>query len=132
VTGFALLFASTLGIFLCVAVFQDIWLWVGLVGWGIAGLGIGLAYPTAVSIAFANTPAGMEGTVSSAMLLIDLFAFSIGVGLGGVLLALAETSGRSTEIGAALAMSLGVGMVLLGMVAGMRTRSPVGAVAKGA
>ncbi len=126
VTGFALLFAATLGIFLCVAVLQDIWLWAGLVGWGIAGLGIGLAYPTAVSIAFANTPSGEEGTVSSSMLLIDLFAFAIGVGLGGVLLALAETTGWSTPSGAALAMSLGVGMVLLSVIAGTRTREPQG------
>lgn len=122
VTGFALLLLATLGIFLCVAVLQDIWLWVGLVGWGVAGMGIGLAYPTAVSIAFANTPAGMEGTVSSSMLLADLFAFSIGVGLGGVLLAFAETAGWSTESGAALAMSLGVGMVFLAVIAGSRTR----------
>jgi len=125
VTGFTLLLAATLGIFLCVAVLQDIWLWVGLAGWGIAGLGIGLAYPTAVSIAFAHTPAGEEGTVSSSMLLIDLFAFAIGVGLGGVLLALAETTGWSTPSGAALAMSLGVGMVLLAVVAGSRTRDPI-------
>lgn len=126
VTGFAILFAATLGIFLCVAVLQDIWLWVGLVGWGVAGLGIGLAYPTAVSIAFAYTPSGKEGTVSSSMLLIDLFAFAIGVGLGGVLLALAEATGWSTPSGAALAMSLGVGMVLLAVIAGARTREPPG------
>lgn len=131
VTGFTLLFVSTLGIFLCVALLQDIWLWVGLVGWGVAGLGIGLAYPTAVSIAFANTPAGMEGSVSSAMLLVDLFAFAIGVGLGGVLLALAETAGWSTETGAALAMSLGVGMVFLAVAAGFRTREAEGILASG-
>lgn len=121
-TGFALVFAAALGIFLCVAIFQEIWLWAGLVGWGIAGIGIGLAYPTAVSIAFVNAPAGMEGKVSSSMILIDLFAFSIGVGLGGVLLAFAESTGRSTESGAALAMSLGVAMLALAVVAGLRTR----------
>jgi len=131
VTGFTLLFVSTLGIFLCVALLQDIWFWVGLVGWGVAGLGIGLAYPTAVSIAFANTPAGMEGSVSSAMLLIDLFAFAIGVGLGGILLALAETAGWSTQTGAALAMSLGVGMVFLAVAAGFRTREAEGILARG-
>lgn len=121
-TGFALVFAAALGIFLCVAILQEIWLWAGLVGWGIAGIGIGLAYPTAVSIAFVNAPAGMEGKVSSSMILIDLFAFSIGVGLGGVLLAFAESTGRSTESGAALAMSLGVAMLALAVVAGLRTR----------
>jgi len=121
-TGFALVFAAALGIFLCVAILQEIWLWAGLVGWGIAGIGIGLAYPTAVSIAFVNAPAGMEGKVSSSMILIDLFAFSIGVGLGGVLLAFAESTGRSTELGAALAMSLGVAMLALAVVAGLRTR----------
>ena len=125
VTGFSLLLVATLGIFLCVLLLQNIWLWVGLVGWGLAGFGIGLAYPTAVSIAFANTRKGQEGAVSSAMLLVDLFAFSIGVGLGGVLLAIAETGGWSTESGAALAMSLGVGMVFFAALAGWRTRAPV-------
>jgi MFS family permease len=124
VAGFSLLFAATLGILLCVAIFQDIWLWVGLVGWGLAGLGIGLAYPTAVSIAFGHMPSGMEGKVSSSMILIDLFAFSIGVGLGGVLLAFAETADWSTETGAALAISLGVIMVGFSVLAGWRTREP--------
>jgi MFS family permease len=125
VTGFALVFASSLGIFLCIAVFQDIWLWVGLVGWTLAGFGIGMAYPTAVSIAFANTEGGMEGMVSSSMLLIDLFAFSVGVGIGGVLLAAAEAGGWSTPASAALAMVLGVGMALLAAVTGTRTREPL-------
>jgi len=122
VTGFAIVFLSSLAIFLCIVLAQDIWLWVGLVGWASAGLGIGMAYPTAVSIAFANTPDGMEGQVSSSMLLVDLFAFSLGVGIGGVLLAASESAGWAVPASAALAMSLGVALVLLSTLAGTRTR----------
>ena len=122
--GFALVLAASAGILLCVAVFDDIWLWVGLVGWSVAGLGIGMAYPTAVSMAFAGAPKGQEGTVSSAMLLGDLFAFSIGVGLGGVLLAVGEASGWGTPPSVALAMSLGVAMLAGSAYAASRTRLP--------
>jgi MFS family permease len=120
-TGFAILFVAVFAIFLCVALLGDIWLWVGFAGWAVAGLGIGLGYPTAVSVAFAHTPAGEEGMVSSSLLLLDLFTFSVGVGIGGVLLAASEATGRSTETGTALAIGLGMLMVLVAVWASSRT-----------
>jgi hypothetical protein len=41
-----------------------------------------------------------------------------------VLLAFSDTAGWTTEVGATLAMGLGVGMILLGIGAGLRTREP--------
>ncbi|MDQ3655550.1 MAG: MFS transporter [Chloroflexota bacterium] len=124
VTGFTILFLAALALFLCIAIFKNIWLWVTLVSWAFAGLGMGLAYPTTVSIAFAHTPPGKDGMVSSSALLADLFAFSIGAGLGGVLLALGESAGWSTAASAALAMSLGVVLILMSIGTGLRTREP--------
>jgi MFS family permease len=130
VVGFTILFAATLAMFLCVAVWRDIWLWAAFIGWAVAGLGIGLGYPTAVSLAFAHTAPGEEGLVSSSLLLLDLFAFSVGVGIGGVMLAVAEAGGSSTEVGTALAMGLGVAMILGSIFAATRTREPVGAASR--
>ncbi len=124
VTGFSIVFVASLALLLSVAVLGDIWLELSVACWGLAGLGIGLAYPTTVTVAFEQAPPGQDGTVSSSLMLADLFAFSVGVGLGGVLLALGEAAGWSTEGSVALAMGLGVSLVALGVVAGTRTRLP--------
>lgn len=126
VIGFGLLLVATTVLFVTVAVFGDIWLKLCAVIWSVAGLGIGLAYPTTVTVAFAYTPKGQDGLISSSMMLADLFAFSVGVGVGGVLLAIAEAAGWSTPAGTAFAMSLGVVMVLGSVVAAGRTRVTTG------
>jgi len=104
----------------CVVVFQDIWYPVAVAGWMIAALGIGLTYPTAASVAFAHAPPGQDGMVASSALLADLFAFSVGVGLGGAILALGERLDLGTELSAAGAIGLGVAMIALALVSGIR------------
>ncbi len=121
VTGFGLVLLGSLAIFGSVAAFSQISLWLAAVSWGIAGLGIGLAYPTTITVAFAHTPEGENGLVSSSLMLADLFAFSVGVGLGGVLLAVAESADWSTPAATALAMGLGVALVTGSVLAGLRT-----------
>lgn len=125
VTGFGLVLAGSLVIFGSIAFFSDISLLLAGIAWGLAGLGIGLAYPTTVTVAFAHTPEGENGHVSSSLMLADLFAFSVGVGLGGVLLAVAESAAWSTPAATALATGLGVAMVLGSVLAGLRTRDSV-------
>ena len=122
VTGFGLVLVASLTVFGSIALFGDITLLLSGFAWGLSGLGIGLAYPTTVTVAFAHTPEGENGHVSSSLMLADLFAFSVGVGLGGVLLALAESANWSTPAATALAMGLGVVLVLGSVLAGMRTR----------
>ncbi len=121
--GLCLAVSGTAIIFGCVVIFQDIWYAVAVAGWMIAALGIGLTYPTAASIAFAHAPAGQNGMVSSSALLADLFAFSVGVGLGGAILALGEGLAWGTESSAAGAIGLGVLMISLALVSGIRMRS---------
>lgn len=125
--GLCLALCGTAIILGCVVIFRDIWYVVAVTGWMIAALGIGLAYPTAASVAFANAPAGQDGMVSSSALLADLFAFSVGVGLGGAILALGERLDWGTEGSGAGAIGLGVGMIGLALVAGIRIRSGYGA-----
>jgi MFS family permease len=121
VLGFGLVLVGSCALFFCIAFRQEIWLWLSIVAWAVAGFGIGLAYPTTVTVAFAHTPEGENGLVSSSLMLADLFAFSVGVGLGGVLLAIAESAGWSTPAATALAMSLGVLLVAGSVVAASRT-----------
>jgi MFS family permease len=125
VVGFGLVLVGALAIFLSIAVWSQITLWLATGAWALAGFGIGLAYPTTVTVAFAHTPEGENGLVSSSLMLADLFAFSVGVGLGGVLLAIAEASDWSTPAATALAMGLGVLMVSASVLAGARTRTAV-------
>lgn len=123
ILGLCFALAGTAIIFGCVVVFHDIWYAVAVAGWMIAALGIGLTYPTAASVAFADAPAGQDGVVSSSALLADLFAFSVGVGLGGAILALGESLDWGTELSAAGAIGLGVFMIALALVSGIRMRS---------
>lgn len=121
--GIGLTVISTGMILGCVVIFRDIWIEVAFAAWLMTGLGIGLAYPTASSMAFAYAPPGQDGMVSSSTLLADLFAFSTGVGLAGVIL----TFGKSIEVGTvpstAAAIGLGVAMLGLALVCAVRLYS---------
>lgn len=107
-------------IFGTIAVFDDIWVTVAALGWMMTGLGIGLAYTTSTTVAFANTPRGQDGMVSSSTLLGDLFTSSVGVGLGGVLLAFTRSLEWSAPPSAALSMSLGMLMLAMAWLASWR------------
>lgn len=120
VVGIGLTVIGGSGILGCVAIFGDIWIEVALGTWLITGLGIGLAYPTASSIAFAHAPPGQDGMVASSTLLADLFAFSTGVGLAGVLLALGESLEFGTVPSAAAAIALGVVMLSVAFAGALR------------
>ncbi|HVL26243.1 MAG TPA: MFS transporter [Thermomicrobiales bacterium] len=118
--GVSIMLAGTALIFGMVALFSDIWLPVTIAGWLTAGLGIGLAYPTAATIAFAHAPRGQDGLVSSSTLLGDLFTSSVGVGLGGVVLALGLNRDWGAPASAGTAMVLGVAMLMLAWLAAQR------------
>lgn len=107
-------------IFGTVAVFDDIWVIIAASGWVITGLGIGLAFTTSTTVAFANAPRGQDGLVSSSTLLGDLFTSSVGVGLGGVLLAFTHSLDWSAPPAAALSMSLGLLMLAMAWLASWR------------
>jgi MFS family permease len=88
----------------------------GPIMWGVAGLGMGVAYPTAMLVALEGASRGREGESSAAMQLANVFGTALGTGMGGGLLALAASAGYPTAIGigAADAFALAVGLVGLG------------------
>jgi MFS family permease len=92
----------------------------GPVLWGIAGLGMGIAFPTAMLVALECAAPGREGESSAAMQLANVLGTALGTGLGGGLLALATSSGHSTATGIALADACALALGCLGLAAASR------------
>jgi len=83
------------------------------VTWAVAGLGIGIAYPTFSLEMLAGTTAGREGETSSAMKLTETLSAAAGVGVAGGIVAAGEAGGWAGG-------ALGAVFVLAGM-AGLAT-----------
>lgn len=82
-----------------------------LTGWVVTGFGIGLAHPTSAAVAFSRSPKGKEGSISSSILLADLFTPAIAIGVGGALVGFGGASGRGLQFG--LSVAFGVAVVLI-------------------
>jgi crotonobetainyl-CoA:carnitine CoA-transferase CaiB-like acyl-CoA transferase len=89
-----------------------------------SGLGIGFGLTTAGAVALAESPEGQEGRVSSSMLLGDLIGASVGVGIGGVLLALGESRDWSTPNSVTAAMLPALVFLAISAVAAVRLAHP--------
>jgi MFS family permease len=74
--------------------------------WGVAGLGVGLAYSTTALVVLECAPAGEEGSASSAMQLANVLGTALGTGGGGAVLARVAARGGSTMSAIALTDAL--------------------------
>jgi MFS family permease len=63
---------------------------VGIFGWGVAGLGMGLAYAPLSLIVLGEASQGREGAAASALQLSDVLGIALGTGVAGALVALGE------------------------------------------
>jgi MFS family permease len=81
--------------------------------WGIAGLGMGIAYNTDSVLAIQAQSEHSAATVTSSMQLTDSLGQVLGTGMGGVVLALASWTklGRPAGIGITFALSIAVASV---------------------
>ncbi len=93
---------------------------VTVLGWMLAGFGIGLAHATSSVLAFAYAPSGEEGAVSSALQLADQFTSALSTGVGGALFALAVGLGGETREGVLLAFGFNLLLVALSVLAASR------------
>jgi MFS family permease len=91
-----------------------------MIGWLIAGVGIGLAHSTISVLAFSLAPSGEEGSVSSSLQLADQFTSALGTGLAGALLALAVSAGWGEKYGIFFAFVLSGIFGLLSIIAAYR------------
>ncbi len=91
-----------------------------ILGWFIAGIGIGLTHSTIAVSAFALAPQGEEGGVSASLQLADQFSSALCTGLGGALLAFAISANYGERFGIFLAFAVSGFLGIVSIVAAWR------------
>ncbi|OHV41250.1 multidrug MFS transporter [Parafrankia soli] len=111
-SGLLLVAAGTAGFALVLA--DGVPLAVPIACWGLAGLGMGLAYSPVVSLVLAETPPERHGTASSSVTLSDNLGTAFGTGLGGVAVAASEASTGTPSAGLGVVFALTAVVAVLG------------------
>jgi MFS family permease len=96
--------------------------WVCIPAWGLAGLGIGMAYSTISLTVLRHAPAGSEGATASSMQLADILGNALGTGIGGVAVAAAVASLGSAVVGVALTDGMAAALAIVGVFVASRLR----------
>lgn len=104
--GAGLLIMSLGIVGIIVVVFPWAPLVLGIAAWGVAGLGIGLAYSTLTLAVLDEAPPGEQGASTAAMQLATMLGTALGTGVGGVVVAGAATPGAGIQIHAAAMIAL--------------------------
>jgi MFS family permease len=97
---------------------------VAVAGWAVAGLGIGIGYPSIGAIVLSDAPSGEEGSVSAALQLIETVGVAVFTGVGGALIALGLDHGWDTVTALALVFACGAAAAVAGLAAGRRVSGP--------
>ena len=88
--------------------------------WGIAGLGIGLAYSTIQLVVLETAPPGQEGTATAGMQLANTVGIALATGVGGVLVAALSTGDEVSRASLAIQDALMIGVIVLALVIAAR------------
>jgi MFS family permease len=99
--------------------------WLAVLGWGIAGFGIGFAFPSLTLILLGKTPEGKEGTVSGSIQLVETFFVAIGTGLGGAILAFGNALIWHNQLSLGLIFGLNITIGLLAVIIARRKLTSV-------
>ncbi len=125
--GFALIAAS---VGLMVAVALGIPVGLAVAAWGVAGLGMGMAYsPLSLTVLAAARP-GEEGSASAALQLSDTLGVAVGTGLGGSIVALGDARGWAVSSGVAVVFVASLVVLVGGLLAAGRLPERVPAQAR--
>ncbi len=73
-----------------------------VVSWGIAGLGIGIAFSTISLVMLETAPSGEEGAASSALQITNVLGIAFGTGIGGVLVGSSGATSEPSIVGLAI------------------------------
>ena len=92
-------------------------IWLAIVSWAIAGLGIGLSFTTLTLVTLENAPAGGEGVASAALQLANVLGVALGAGIGGVIVSQASAGPGGAGQGIVLQSLLMLGVIALSLVA---------------
>jgi MFS family permease len=96
---------------------------VAVIAWGLAALGMGIAYPTVVLILLAYAPEGQEGAVSGSLRVVEALSVAVGAGLGGAGIALTNNLHWAAHVGIAIAFGLALAASILGFATAWRLES---------
>ena len=99
---------------------------VGLLGWAMAGLGMGLAYTTLSLTMLELAASGQEGEASASLQLASVLGSGLGAGIGGALIALLQARGDSLPRALLVQFVVMLAVAALSFVAacGLPARSP--------
>ena len=92
----------------------------GLVAWGVAGFGMGLAFSPLAHVAMELAPSGEEGRATTAIQLSDTLGAALGIGIAGVLVSTVGAMADSEVTGLVLTFALATAVTILGSVLGLR------------
>ncbi len=98
----------------------------GLLGWGLAGLGMGVAYPSSTVLVLGAAKRGQEGEASSSLQVAEMVGTAVGTGLGGALLAVAVHLNWGTALGLTATFVLTSAVALVAVLAANRLRYQAG------
>jgi len=87
----------------------------GIVIWGIAGFGMGLAYSTPSLIVLREAPVAEQGAATAGLQLSDVLGASLGTGIGGALIAFGLRAGSPGWEGLAATFGVAAVVALIGL-----------------
>jgi MFS family permease len=85
---------------------------VSIVCWGVAGLGMGLAYSPIITLVLAEVPAERQGAASTAVSLCDNLGTAFGAGVSGVAVAASTATAGRPDVGLLITFGLTVAVAL--------------------
>jgi MFS family permease len=91
-----------------------------IAGWAVAGLGIGIGYPSVGAIVLSAAPGGEEGGVSSALQLAETIGVAVFTGIGGALIAIGLEHDWDAVTALLLVFVAGAAAAVAGLAAGRR------------
>lgn len=103
----------------------------GLLAWGIAGLGIGLAYAALSLLVLDEAPPGQEGSASAAMQIANNVGIALATGLGGILIAALSHEDTTSSESLALQFALMTAVLLVALAVAHRLSSELRSEATG-
>jgi len=91
-----------------------------IAGWTVAGMGIGIGYPSVGAIVLSAAPGGEEGGVSSALQLSETIGVALFTGIGGALIAVGLEHDWDAVTALLLVFAAGAAAAVAGLLAGRR------------
>lgn len=95
----------------------------GVVGWSIAGLGMGLSYSTLSLVVLREAPPELQGAATAGLQLSDVLGTSLGTGVGGALVAAGSRAGSPGWVGLAEAFLVAGIVAVLAFATSGRVRA---------